>query len=77
MSPFLPTTPLHHAGPTMTRGAALHIPSRGFWRAYVVGHALRPALLTAATPTGGPSDPIFRAAPEITLRVTSPSALSG
>jgi hypothetical protein len=37
---------LHHAGPscpTMTRGAALHIPPRGFWRTYVVGHAFRPA----------------------------------
>jgi hypothetical protein len=38
MSPFLPN---YHAGPTMTRGAALRIPSRGFWRAYVVGHAFR------------------------------------
>ena len=55
---------------------SLPLQTRGFWRAYVVGHAVRPShSLTAATPTRDPRIPISRATPEITLRVTSLSAL--
>jgi hypothetical protein len=53
MSPFLPTTPLNHAGPTMTRGAAppYSIPwLLVFLRRWARVSACSP--LTAATPTG-------------------------
>jgi len=64
------------AGATAAQPHPLPPQTRGFWHAYVVGHAVRPSdSLTAATPTRDPRIPISRAAPEITPRVTSLSAL--